>query len=158
MVTGVQTCALPILPIVPCPECGTDVKVRAGGRGTCPECGEKIRPATEPLTVEAVDDDSPDEPPRQSRRKGDSRVPCPECGSRRIRKGPWPWYLGTVGAIMCKAVVCLECGHEFDLYKPRADLAKRKLHLAIGINAVGLVGIIIVLTLLFLWIRAVTNP
>ena len=93
------------------------------------------------------------QPRRRPRPKGDSRVPCPECGSRWIRKGPWPWYLGTIGAIMCKAVQCQECGHEFDMYKPHANLASRKLNLAIAINGVGLIGIVVVLTLLYLWIR-----
>jgi DNA-directed RNA polymerase subunit RPC12/RpoP len=143
------------MPTVPCPECDTEVKVRAGGRASCPECGARFRTESGPPTVEAVDDDGPEERPRRRpRAKGSSAVPCPECGSRWIRKGPWPWYLGTVGAFMCKAVECQECGHEFDAYKPQADLAKRKLNLAIGINAVGLVGIIIVLTMLFLFIRA----
>jgi hypothetical protein len=68
-------------------------------------------------------------------------------------KGPWPWYLGTVGAFLCKAMVCEDCGHEFDLYKPHADLAKRKLHLALIINGIGLVGIIVVVTALILFIR-----
>jgi DNA-directed RNA polymerase subunit RPC12/RpoP len=151
------------MPTVPCPECGTEVIVRAGGRAKCPECGGRVRAEDGLPTLELAEDDSspeerPRRPGRRPRARGDSRVPCPECGSRWIRKGPWSWYLGTVGAIVCKAVECQECGHEFDLYKPQANLAKRKLNLAIGINAVGLVGIIIVLTMLFLFIRATMKP
>jgi uncharacterized protein (DUF983 family) len=56
---------------------------------------------------------------------------------------------------MCKAVICEECGHEYDEKKPQADLATRKRNLAIGINAVGLLGIIAVIGLLALWISMV---
>ena len=77
---------------------------------------------------------------------------CPRCGSRSMRSGPWPWYLGTVGAILCRAVICNDCGHEYDANKPHADLATRKRNLALGINGCGLVGIIGVIGLLVLWI------
>jgi uncharacterized protein (DUF983 family) len=69
-----------------------------------------------------------------------------------VRPGPWPWYLGTVGAMMCRAVICNECGHEYDEKKPDADLATRKRNLAIGINAVGLLGIVAVFGGLALWL------
>jgi hypothetical protein len=69
-----------------------------------------------------------------------------------MRSGPWPWYLGTVGAILCRAVICNDCGHEYDANKPHADLATRKRNLALGINGCGLVGIIGVIGLLVLWI------
>jgi hypothetical protein len=92
------------------------------------------------------DDDRP--------RRGKSRVPCPKCGSRSIRSGPWPWYLGTVGAMLCDAKICKDCEHEFDAKKPDADLAKRKLMLALVINGIGFIGIIAVLGLLYLVITA----
>ena len=95
-----------------------------------------------------------DEDDRPRRRKG-TGVPCPECGSRSQRAGPWPWYLGTIGAMLCRAVICNECGHHFDAKKPHADLAARKRNLAILINGVGLLGIICVLGCLVGWIITV---
>ena len=91
-----------------------------------------------------------DRPRRRARRNTD--IPCPKCGAYSVRPGPWPWYLGTVGAMMCRAVICNECGHEYDEKKPSADLATRKRNLAIGINAVGLLGIIAVFGGLALWL------
>jgi hypothetical protein len=113
-----------------------------------------------PAVVPVDDDDDSDEQParRSDRDRGPSKVPCPACGSRWVRSGPWPWYLGTVGALVCKAVECQECGHQFDLYKPQADLAKRKLHLALAINGVGLIGIILILGGLFVWLRMAMPP
>jgi len=102
------------------------------------------------------DDDR--EPPRRRRDEDNSKVPCPECGARSIRSGPWPWYLGSVGAMLCKAVICNKCGHEFDMKKPQANLASRKRNLAIVINLIGLVGIIAVIGLLVLWIMYSMNP
>ncbi|MCI0703537.1 MAG: hypothetical protein L0241_20850 [Planctomycetia bacterium] len=104
------------------------------------------------------DDEDEDERPRKRRRGHESRVPCPNCGSRSVRNGPWPWYLGTVGALLCKAVICNDCGHEFDEKKPQADLATRKRNLAIGINLVGGIGILTVIGLLVLWIMYTMNP
>jgi hypothetical protein len=92
------------------------------------------------------------EEPRQRGRRGRSSVPCPNCGGRSLRAGPWPWYLGTVGAFLCRAVICNDCGHEFDANKPQANLATRKRNLAIGINMVGLLGIIVIVGGLALWI------
>jgi len=103
--------------------------------------------------------DDEDRPRRRRRRdEENTEVPCPKCGGKSVRSGPWPWYLGTVGAIMCRAVVCDACGHEYDLKKPNANLATRKRNLAIGINAVGLIGIIAVIGLLVLWLMHVMNP
>ena len=99
------------------------------------------------------DDDRPYRP--KDRPSGGSGVPCPNCGSRSKRSGPWPWYLGTVGAILCKAVICNECGHEYDAKKPQADLAARKRNLAIGINGCGFLGIVAVITLLAVWLSYV---
>ncbi len=65
-----------------------------------------------------------------------------------IRPGPWPWYLGTIGAIFVSARVCNGCGHEFDARKPQADLGKRKLRLALLINGFGALGILTVVFLL----------
>src|SRR4051794_33247925 len=104
------------------------------------------------------DDERPERPeerperpePRGDRPPRGRGVPCPKCGSRSKRTGPWPWSLGTVGAILCKAVVCNECGHEYDVKKPHADLATRKRNLAIAINGAGLLGIIAVVGLLVL--------
>ncbi|MBY0458777.1 MAG: hypothetical protein K2V38_15680 [Gemmataceae bacterium] len=97
------------------------------------------------------DRDSRDRPRRRPR--ANSAVPCPECGSRSVRPGPWPWYLGTVGALVCKAVICNDCDHEFDTKKPAANLATRKRNLAIIINGIGFLGIATVIGLLVLWIR-----
>ncbi|MBN9519521.1 hypothetical protein J0H58_13530 [bacterium] len=93
-----------------------------------------------------------DEDDRPRRRRSAGGVPCPECGWRSQRPGPWPWYLGTVGAVMCKAVVCNDCDHDFDAKKPHANLATRKRNLAIGINGCGFLGIVLVIGLLALWI------
>ncbi len=84
-------------------------------------------------------------------RRGTSRVPCPSCGSRSLSNGPWPWYLGTVGAMVCRAMVCNDCGHEFDLNKPHANLATRKRNLALVINGIGLLGILAVVGGLIAW-------
>ena len=99
------------------------------------------------------DDDDDDDRPR--RRRPNTDVPCPKCGAHSVRPGPWPWYLGTVGAIMCRAVICNECGHEYDEKKPQANLATRKRNLAIGINVVGFLGIVTVIGGLVLWIMYV---
>ena len=98
----------------------------------------------------AEEDD--DDRPRRRRRGGREGVPCPRCGSRSQSPGPWPWYLGTVGAFLCRAVECDDCGHEFDAKKPSANLASRKRNLAIGINGCGLLGILGVFGLLALWL------
>jgi rubredoxin len=106
------------------------------------------------------DDYEDDRPRRGGKRRNveNTRVPCPKCGARSVRSGPWPWYLGTIGAIMCKAVICNECGHEYDEKKPQANLATRKRNLAIGINAVGFIGIVAVISLLIVWIAYTMNP
>jgi hypothetical protein len=99
------------------------------------------------------EDDDDDRPRRRKRRRREpDGVPCPKCGSRSQSPGPWPWYLGTVGAVLCKAVVCDDCDHEFDAKKPEANLATRKRNLAIGINGCGLLGIVGVFGLLTAWI------
>jgi rubredoxin len=103
-------------------------------------------------------DEREDRPRRRRRNEENTRVPCPKCGARSVRSGPWPWYLGTVGAIMCRAVICNECGHEYDEKKPQADLATRKRNLAIGINLVGFLGIAAVIGLLVVWIMYTMNP
>jgi hypothetical protein len=105
-------------------------------------------------------DDFVDDRPRRGRRRTEpnTRVPCPKCGAKSVRSGPWPWYLGTIGAIICKAVICNECGHEYDEKKPHANLASRKRNLAIVINFVGGIGILVVIGLLVLWIMYTMNP
>ncbi len=72
-----------------------------------------------------------------------------------MRSGPWPWYLGTVGMMLCKAVICNSCDHEFDQKKPNANLATRKRNLAIAINGIGLLGIVAVVGGLALWLSMV---
>jgi ribosomal protein L37AE/L43A len=148
------------MPTVRCPKCDRPVTVRPGGAVFCAGCGAHVSDSPEPPEVVPVDDDDHTPPERAGRRRrrraeseGDSAVPCPACGSRWIRRGPWPWYLGTVGLMFCKAMQCEKCGHEFDLYKPHANLAKRKLMLALVINGIGLVGIIAVIVLLIVWLR-----
>jgi len=86
--------------------------------------------------------DEPVRPPGPPRRQGG--VQCRKCGSRSLRNGPWPWYLGTLGLIFCQSAICNDCEHEFNAKKPQADLASRKLILALAINAVGLLAIIAV--------------
>ena len=71
--------------------------------------------------------------------------PCPECGSTQLRHGAWPWYLGTIGALLVSPLECERCGHAFDGRKPHADLAKRKLRLALLINGVGALGILLII-------------
>lgn len=106
------------------------------------------------------DDDEDDDRPRRKGRRNETNtnVPCPKCGARSVRSGPWPWYLGTIGAIMCKAVICNECGHHYDQKKPQANLASRKRNLAIVINLIGGIGIVVVIGLLILWIMYSVNP
>lgn len=101
-------------------------------------------------------EDEDDDRPRRRRRTA-ADVECPECGSRSNRPGPWPWYLGTVGAVLCRAVICNDCDHEFDAKKPRANLAARKRNLAIGINGCGFLGILAVIGLLGAWIAFMTQ-
>jgi C4-type Zn-finger protein len=103
-------------------------------------------------------DDEDDRPRRRRRPAENTRVPCPRCGARSVRPGPWPWYLGTIGAILCRAVICNECGHEYDEKKPHAHLPTRKRNLAIAINAVGLLGIILVVGGLIVWLMYAMNP
>jgi rubredoxin len=99
------------------------------------------------------EDDYEDDRPRKRRRPPENtRVPCPNCGARSVRSGPWPWYLGTVGAMLCRAVICNECGHEYDEKKPKANLRTRKRNLAIIINLIGFFGIVVVVGLLVFWI------
>lgn len=71
-----------------------------------------------------------------------------------MRSGPWPWYLGTIGAVIVRAVICNDCGHHFDARKPDADLAARKRKLAIIINGIGGVGILAICGGLFAMIRS----
>lgn len=83
--------------------------------------------------------------PNQPLRRAGSGPACPKCGGHDLRNGPWPWYLGTIGAILVRAVVCNECEHHFDARKPEADLSKRKRNLAILINGIGAAGILTVI-------------
>jgi C4-type Zn-finger protein len=103
-------------------------------------------------------DDDDDRPRRRRRPVENTRVPCPKCGARSVRPGPWPWYLGAVGAILCRAIICNECGHEYDEKKPHAHLPTRKRNLAIAINAVGFLGILLVVGGLVAWLMYAMNP
>ena len=47
--------------------------------------------------------------------------------------------------MLVRAVVCIDCGHEFDARKPHSDLAKRKRNLAILINGFGFLGIVAII-------------
>src|SRR5262245_49280986 len=107
---------------------------------------DEERPRARPVARRPRDDDEVEDRPRRRRRDGHA---CPKCGSGQFSNGPWPWYLGTVGAMMCQAMVCDDCGHEFDLKKPHANLATRKRNLAILINGIGLLGILTVGALLY---------
>jgi hypothetical protein len=112
----------------------------------------------EPLPKGAFPEREDENQDRARRRKrsdrGDSPIPCPACGSRELRGGPWPWYLGTVGSFMCNVVTCRDCGHVFDTRKPQADWNKRALKLALILNGIGLLGIIAVVGGLILLIMA----
>jgi hypothetical protein len=119
---------------------------------TCPYCAEKIQDAARKCKFcgEVLSDD--DVPiPRGSSASG---PPCPRCGSRDLKAGPWPWYLGTVGAMIVKAVICRACGHHFDAKKPEADLASRKRNLALLLNGIGAFGIAAIIAALYLLFKA----
>ena len=70
---------------------------------------------------------------------------CPQCGCTSIRRGVWPWYLGTIGAIAIKPAVCNQCECKFDLNKPTADYKKRMMNMALAINGIGCLGILAVI-------------
>jgi DNA-directed RNA polymerase subunit RPC12/RpoP len=127
-----------------CPECGLKTQIDdrfAGQTGPCRQCGRSV-------TIPKPDVSSRQGPPTP----GAYGVACPRCDSRSIRPGPWPWYLGTIGAIFVSAKVCSQCGHEFDARKPQADFAKRKRRLALLINGFGALGILVIVSLLGLLI------
>ena len=119
-----------------CPECGLQTQVDdrfAGQTGPCRQCGQMVR-VPYPGVASGPGVQAP----------GTYGVACPRCGSQSTRAGPWPWYLGTIGAIFVSAKLCTQCGHEFDARKPQADLSKRKLRLALLINGLGALGILAV--------------
>ncbi|OHB71984.1 MAG: hypothetical protein A2V70_18200 [Planctomycetes bacterium RBG_13_63_9] len=130
-----------IMPIsFQCPHCGVRTQVGgqfAGQTSPCRQCGQTV---TFPHPGAAL------HPAVQSPRT--HGVACPRCGGQSSRPGPWPWYLGTIGAIFVSARRCNLCGHAFDARKPQADFAKRKFNLALLINGSGGLGILTVIVLL----------
>lgn len=130
-----------------CPSCGVQMVVAdsyAGQSGPCRQCGQRVviphpggAPPMPPMAA------APMLPPSPGMSSG--RWACPRCGSGNIYPGPWPWYLGTIGAIFVSAKRCGQCHHDFDARKPHADLRKRKIRLAIAINSFGAIGIICVI-------------
>lgn len=130
-----------------CPHCGLQLSLSdqyAGQTGPCKQCGQ---PITIPGAPGGVPMQGRGPTPHASR-----GMACPKCNSTAISSGPWPWYLGTIGAIFVKAVYCRQCGHDFDARKPNADLGKRKLTLALVINGIGGLGILAVIGALALMI------
>ena len=119
----------------PCPFCAEPI----GNVAKCPYCGEGL---------------GRNAPSRPRNRGASSGPPCPKCGGRKHKPGPWPWYLGTVGAMIVRAVVCVECGHHYDAKKPNADLPTRKRNLAIILNGIGALGIAAVIGLLVLVVKS----
>lgn len=85
-------------------------------------------------------------------------VACPKCGGGSLRAGAFPWYLGTIGSICCRPVICNSCQLEFDMKKPQADWKKRSVNLCLLINGIGAVGILIVVGLLGLLIWNSSRP
>ncbi len=126
-----------------CPHCGNQMSLAdqyAGQTGPCKQCGQTI---TIPGAAGGVPMQGPAGPaPSYPASHGNV---CPKCNSTAISSGPWPWYLGTIGAIFVKAVRCQQCGHNFDARKPQADIGKRKLILALVINGIGGLGILAVI-------------
>ena len=108
----------------------------------CTGCGQQVTAVPPDGYVPQVPGPQSNGPPM-----GYGGPVCPKCQSTATRPGPWPWYLGTIGAMLVSAKVCTQCGHEFDARKPHADLRKRKLVLALVINGIGLVGIIAVIAM-----------
>ncbi|MCH8922805.1 MAG: hypothetical protein IIA67_06615 [Planctomycetes bacterium] len=135
---------------VNCPHCHKQFESAqdaSGGQGACPHCGGSGY--IPPVSAAAPPPISASGPPLAAGQR------CPKCGSGSLGPGPWPWYLGTIGAMLVRAMVCYDCGHHFDANKPQADLAQRKMRLALIINGLGGLGIIVVVGLLYLWLRAV---
>lgn len=131
-----------------CPHCGVQSQVAdryAGQTGPCRQCGQ---PVTIPHAATATEP-APQAPITYG-------IACPQCNSPSNRSGPWPWYLGTIGAMFVSARVCNQCGHEFDARKPQADLRKRKLRLALVINGIGGLGILAVIAFV-VWVAYVTS-
>lgn len=123
----------------------------------CPSCAELIPDSARQCRFCGEMQPGDAAPPQPRRRHTATGPACPQCGSHDLRNGPWPWYLGTVGALLVRAVVCNECEHHFDARKPEADLARRKRNLAILINGVGALGILTVIGALTLFAIFITR-
>ena len=106
--------------MIACPSCAEMIQDSAR---KCRYCGEMVEGAANDGGRSVTD------------------TPCPKCGRRNSRSGPWPWYLGTVGLMIMQAVICNACGHHFDAKKPHADIKVRKRNLALLLNGIGGLGI-----------------
>lgn len=132
-----------------CPHCGLQTSVAdeyLGHSGPCARCGKTITVSPHGSSLMGTPTVQP--APERVTAPGWPGAACPKCGGLSQRPGPWPWYLGTIGAMLVKAVICNHCGHEFDARKPHADLAKRKLRLVLLINGLGGTGILLVIAML----------
>ncbi len=143
-----------------CPHCDLQLNVedQYGGRsGPCRQCGQTVTipqadsttASDQVLDAQPVSDGLPPQlsVPQRVQPMRQSDFGCPKCGSDSVMPGAWPWYLGTIGALIVVARKCNQCGHEFDARKPTADFARRKLILALVLNGIGALGILAVIGL-----------
>lgn len=123
-----------------CPYCAEQI---ASSASTCPYCDSQFKNETR------IADNHPRGPQVAS-------PPCPRCRGQLMRASSSPFYLGVIGLMLVKPVVCTQCGHEFDARKPKANLNSRKRNLMLLLNGIGCLGIVAVITLLMLLIISTT--